>query len=82
MATEEFVSRFASQRPSPYVLNQITEEELTALPAEQRRIFHKPLDSLREHLSTLLPEVLDKVAELAWKYHAEDALFMTFDTVS
>lgn len=81
MATEEFVSRFASQRPSPYVLNQVTEEDLAALPPEQRRIFHKPLDNLREHLSTLLPEVLDEVAELAWKYHAEDALFMAFDTV-
>lgn len=81
MATEEFVSRFASQRPSPYVLNQITDEDLAALPPEQRGIFHKPLDSLREHLSTLLPEVLDEVAEISWKCHAEEVLFMTFDTV-
>lgn len=81
VATEDVISRFATQRPSSYVLNRISEEELAALPTEQCGIFLKPLDSLREHLSSLLPEAVDEVAELAWKYHVEEVLFIAFDTI-
>lgn len=80
VATEEFISRFASQRPSPYVLNQINEEALATLPQEQRSIFLKSAESLRDHLAALLPEVLDEAAELAWKFHVDDVLFAIFDT--